>query len=1038
VTEKIIPTIPLLDEILMKIKLCIFLLFLSLFLAACQVFGNNLSDVDQFRGDFDFEQTKRILLISSYHPAFPTFFNQIEGLNSQFNGAPILLDIEFMDSKRFVDEAQKENFYQSLRYKMNRLQPYDAVIAADDNALRFVLDHQTELFHRMPVVFMGINNTDFALDQSDNPWVTGVIEAVSMQETIDVMLKLHPDAREIVALVDGTPTGQGDLVTFYRASQNYQDIKFSELSLTEMEFGQFAAQLNEIPDDVVVLLISAYSDINGEIKQFEESLDLITANLDRPLYHIYYHGLGDGIIGGKVVSHIEQGKTAARMVLRILDGASTSEISVIDQSPNRYVFDYEQLERFNISESQLPQGYLLLNQPFSFYREYMWIFWLVIAVVTSLSSVIIIMSVNIASRRRAESALKQSVAHNTLILDSANEGIIGLDQLGRHTFVNRAASQILGFTEAELIHQTNHYLWHDLGGSAHEKDACEIDLSFIQGRPVINTPDYFKKKNGTIFPVEYSSSPIIEDGQVSGSVVTFRDMTWAYHTTAALRATEEKYLALFGKINEGFALHEIIVDENNKPVDYRFLEVNPAFESLTGLKSSDVVGRRVRDVLPEIGDSWIQVYGQVALSGESVHFEDYLKPLDRYYEVIAYSPRPKYFVTIFADVTERVKTGILLEQQISRLSSLRRMDHAVLAKTALQDIFQVLMQEVSVQLQVDGVGIHYWDEAENRFKLVLQNDGWNKRVGEEVKVISQNLSQRILVDRERVYIPELCLQVDRHFTRLARAGITSFIGVPLVSKGEAIGVLKLFFNEHFSPDQAWWDLLDTFSGQVALIIENISLFRGLQQSNLEIVQAYDTTLQGWANALELRDNETQGHSQRVTSTTVELARRMGIPEAELIHVRRGAQLHDIGKMGIPDHILHKPGPLSPEEWQVMRQHPSYAYRLLAPIHYLRPALDIPYCHHEKWDGSGYPRSLKGAEIPLAARIFAVVDVWDALLSNRPYRSAWSMSKVIRYLKRRAGSDFDPEVVAVFLSYITHYQRDASEMIPSQPLNNIVI
>ena len=190
-----------------------------------------------------------------------------------------------------------------------------------------------------------------------------------------------------------------------------------------------------------------------------------------------------------------------------------------------------------------------------------------------------------------------------------------------------------------------------------------------------------------------------------------------------------------------------------------------------------------------------------------------------------------------------------------------------------------------------------------------------------------------------------------------------------------------------------------------------------QQAHEELAQAYEATLEGWSRALELRDKETEGHTQRVTEMTMRLTHAMGIYEAELVHIRRGALLHDIGKMGIPDDILRKPGPLTDEEKELMRKHPIYAYEMLSPITYLHPALDIPYCHHEKWDGTGYPRGLQGEQIPLAARIFAVVDVWDALLSNRPYRSGWSEEKVKAYIHEQAGTHFDPQVVEAFMKII---------------------
>ncbi|MEI6776020.1 MAG: HD domain-containing phosphohydrolase [Chloroflexales bacterium] len=201
------------------------------------------------------------------------------------------------------------------------------------------------------------------------------------------------------------------------------------------------------------------------------------------------------------------------------------------------------------------------------------------------------------------------------------------------------------------------------------------------------------------------------------------------------------------------------------------------------------------------------------------------------------------------------------------------------------------------------------------------------------------------------------------------------------------------------------------------ISERQSHERELQAANQALAEAYDDTIAGWSQALDLRDKETNGHCQRVTDLTVHLAREMGISEAEIVHIRRGALLHDIGKMGVPDAILHKPGPLTDAEWDLMRMHPVYSYDLLHHIIFLTPALAIPISHHERWDGKGYPAGLKGEQIPFPARIFAVVDVWDALTNDRPYRTAWSSSKARAYIADRAGVHFDPAVVKVFLANV---------------------
>ncbi|MFM8368200.1 MAG: HD domain-containing phosphohydrolase [Chloroflexota bacterium] len=191
----------------------------------------------------------------------------------------------------------------------------------------------------------------------------------------------------------------------------------------------------------------------------------------------------------------------------------------------------------------------------------------------------------------------------------------------------------------------------------------------------------------------------------------------------------------------------------------------------------------------------------------------------------------------------------------------------------------------------------------------------------------------------------------------------------------------------------------------------------LQLAHNQLRDAYERTIEGWVRALDLRDRETEGHTQRVTEITIKVAKQLGFNEEELSHIKRGALLHDMGKIAIPDEILQKPGPLNETEWERMRQHPMYAFEMLSPIAYLNPALDIPFYHHERWNGSGYPHGLKGEKIPLSARLFAIVDVWDALRSDRPYRKAIPREQVIEYLSENSDILFDPKLVKLFLKFV---------------------
>jgi HD-GYP domain-containing protein (c-di-GMP phosphodiesterase class II) len=286
--------------------------------------------------------------------------------------------------------------------------------------------------------------------------------------------------------------------------------------------------------------------------------------------------------------------------------------------------------------------------------------------------------------------------------------------------------------------------------------------------------------------------------------------------------------------------------------------------------------------------------------------------------------------------------------------------------------------------------------------------------------ISRSIVEK--VRHEGVPILTVDAQKDDRFARqqsIIALGLRSILCVPLKSKQNTIGIIYVdhsLMSGLFTTEDL--ELLTAVASSASVAIENAGLYENLEQSKIDLEVAYDTTLEGWAKALELRDQVTEGHTRRVTQMTVRLAASMSINSHELNHIRRGALLHDIGKMGIPDQILLKPGPLTIKEYETMKMHPVFAYEMLSQIAFLKPALDIPYCHHERWDGSGYPRGLKGEQIPMAARIFSVVDVWDALHSNRPYRKEWPMERILQYLTRQAGSQFDPSVVQSFIRLIT--------------------
>jgi PAS domain S-box-containing protein len=489
---------------------------------------------------------KKVLFLSSYHPGFPTFFQQVEGIKSAFEGKSILLDIEFMDSKRFPDTENLDSFYRALSTKLSRLEPYDIIVTGDDNALSFVIERQKELFFHLPVVFLGVNNLAKAMEQNNNPFITGVIEAVSMKETLELITRLHPETKRIIALVDATPSGQGDLKTFYNFKETFAPIELSDITLANLSFDEFRAQLKTLGDEDIALLLSAYRDKSNKTLLFHESLQLIKASLSRPLYHLWLHGMDDGVLGGKVVSHYQQGKAAANIVLEILGGRQAGDITVTNKSPNAYVFDYKEMELFNLKVSDLPQGSIIYNQPRSYYQEHKKLIWTCLGIILGYSLLVCFMWINVRRRKSAQEALRESEERFRLLLNSTAEAIYGVDTKGDCVFCNPACLTQLGYDhEADLLGKNMHNLMHHhrKDGSEYPEEECLVYQAFRKGEGVHVDDEVLWRADGTSFDAEYTSYPMRKQRELIGSVVAFHDISERRKSEAALmdakKAAEE-------------------------------------------------------------------------------------------------------------------------------------------------------------------------------------------------------------------------------------------------------------------------------------------------------------------------------------------------------------------------------------------------------------------------------------------------------------------------------------------------------------------
>ena len=359
------------------------------------------------------------------------------------------------------------------------------------------------------------------------------------------------------------------------------------------------------------------------------------------------------------------------------------------------------------------------------------------------------------------------------------------------------------------------------------------------------------------------------------------------------------------------------------------------------------------------------------------------------------------------------------EQQIDRLSALHTIDRAILSNLSLPTILDTLLDQLSSLLRVDAADVLIYHPDLEALKIISQIGFWTNPLQHTDLQLGEDPGGKAAAAREPVRYQDL-REMAVNFHRSAdfqQEGFQAYYGYPMVAKGDMVGVLEVFHRVPLELDPEEEEFLERMAGLGALAIAHRNLHQDLKRSNQELLQAYDAIIKGWAEALELRGIETRGHARRVVELSVELARTLGLHGEALEDIRRGAYLHDIGKMGIPDDVLLKEERLTREERHKIGQHPIYAYQMLEDVEAIQSALEIPLYHHERWDGMGYPEGLQGEEIPLPARIFAVVDVWDSLLSDKPYREAWARENALAHIKERAGKHFDPRVVEAFLEIV---------------------
>jgi len=541
-----------------------------------------------------------------------------------------------------------------------------------------------------------------------------------------------------------------------------------------------------------------------------------------------------------------------------------------------------------------------------------------------------------------------------------------------------------------------------------------------------------------------ASVPIREQGCVIGTLSVYAEEPEAF------KDEDEKLLDEIGR-DISFALDSMKVEEQRKQMEEKLIEArnwfssiirhsphaiivtdpkghvslwNEAAERIFGWNEEEVVGK-ANPIIPEDLMEEVQKVRKNVLSGKTeINTETVRRHKNGKSIQVSFSASPlkddqgeiTSILAIIQDITERKQAEARIHLQLERLTALKKIDQAIMSSFDKRVSLNILITQAIEQLDVDAADILLLNEQEKNLIFGV-GFGFKGEGNLHLKLpLGEGYAGEVALLRQGIHIPDLSLVEHKpHYKDLPSGeGFISYHAIPLISKDKVVGVLEVFHRTQLNPDNDWLEFLDTLAGQAAIAIENIDMFNNLQRSRQELIIAYDATIEGWSRAMDIRDKETEGHTLRVTEMSLQLGNKMGLTKEELINMRRGALLHDIGKIGIPDGILLKPGKLTEEEWVLMKEHPNYAYAMLAPIHYLGTAVDVPYCHHEKWDGTGYPRGLMGEQIPLSARIFAVVDVWDALTSDRPYRKAWSKPDALKYIREQSGRHFDPRAVEIFL------------------------
>ena len=623
---------------------------------------------------------------------------------------------------------------------------------------------------------------------------------------------------------------------------------------------------------------------------------------------------------------------------------------------------------------------------------------------------------------------KKAKIHNALIalqataLRVAPAAIAVFDPSGSVEWINPAFEELTGYSSNDLL-------------GLDIRNACaaarNLQLEQVENGSEMRKERVFagidRRKDGTLYFEESRFCPVIDqDGSLTHIVAIRKDVTSIEQQKKELELDLRLSMALAqAKSPEGLCLSALSFLKEQFPGSRQgirlFTDGKSNNEKWFGEKSERLMplelgeGEERRN--PSQARSEYRVYRHtVSMDDENIAQLQIAYPINSPFD------QEKLFDALAGQIDTALQRTIAQQRfsaQIRNVSFLKLISRTINVEMDFETVVDPLLRKIQEILDCDAIALFLNDKTKDELRCRAQS-GFKTSIVTHVSIPFGQPYVGIAAEEQRIVSVSDFKDLDSKSSLAALVKAEKFLTqscAPIIIGGKVIGVLEVFQRRINTPNSEWFILFDAIATQTGLALDYNSINADLQQAYLDLELSYEATIEGWSAAMDYRDQETEGHSKRVTSLTLSLSTLLGVSEEEMTAIRRGALLHDIGKIGIPDSILKKPGPLDAQEWALMKKHPLIAYELLSKIPYLKQSLDIPLYHHEKWDGSGYPYGLKGEKIPFSARLFSIIDVFDALTSDRPYRQAWTKAETLRYIQEQGGSQFDPAIVKAFISMI---------------------